>query len=91
MDMTEFHEVKAKAGTEGKGLSETASKHGSTRGRGGEYVTGSEFTAVLELDSSNPLDLWKFNPSGFEDEIAMFQGQKKVSRTSWMSGNPWYY
>jgi len=46
--MTEFHEVKAKAGTEGKGLSETASKHGSTRGRG--YVTGSEFTAVLGLD-----------------------------------------
>lgn len=50
MDMTEFHEAKAKTGTKGNGLSETTSKHGSTRGRGGEYVTVSEFTAVLGVD-----------------------------------------
>jgi len=41
---------KGGTGTEGKGLRETASQHGSTRGRGGDYVTGSEFTAVLGLD-----------------------------------------
>jgi hypothetical protein len=33
------------------GSTRTASQHGSTRGRGGEYVTGYEFTAVLGLDS----------------------------------------
>ena len=37
-------------GTKGNGLSETTSRHGSTRGRGGEYVAGSEFTAVLGVD-----------------------------------------
>jgi len=50
MDMAEFKEVKAKAGTEGKGFRKTASQHSSTRGRGGEYVTGSGFTAVLGRD-----------------------------------------
>ena len=38
-------------GTKGNSLSETTSKHGSTRGRDGEYVTGSKFTVVLGLDS----------------------------------------
>jgi len=39
-------EAKGKTGIEEKGLSETASQHGSTRGRSDEYVTVSEFVAV---------------------------------------------
>jgi len=39
-----------RACTGSKRFRATASQHGSTRGRGGEYVTGSEFTAVLRLD-----------------------------------------
>jgi len=43
-------EAKGKTGIEEKGLSETASQHGSTRGRGDEDVTVSEFVAVLGID-----------------------------------------
>ncbi len=44
-------------GTKRNGLSETTSKHGSTRGRGDEYITGSEFTAVLGVDCARRLKL----------------------------------
>lgn len=37
-------------GTEEKGLSETASQHGSNLGHSDEYVTVSEITVVLGVD-----------------------------------------